>query len=55
MEIASHSPEETMRIAEAVGELLRPGDLLNLNGELGAGKTLLSRDWLRHWVFRQKW
>ncbi|MDI9440250.1 tRNA (adenosine(37)-N6)-threonylcarbamoyltransferase complex ATPase subunit type 1 TsaE [Candidatus Darwinibacter acetoxidans] len=40
MEIASHSPEETMRIAEAVGELLRPGDLLNLNGELGAGKTL---------------
>lgn len=40
MELVAHSPEETMAIAAAVGELLRPGDLLNLIGELGAGKTL---------------
>ena len=38
--VISHSPEETRRIAAAVGELLRSGDLLNLTGELGAGKTL---------------
>ncbi|NMB02392.1 MAG: tRNA (adenosine(37)-N6)-threonylcarbamoyltransferase complex ATPase subunit type 1 TsaE [Firmicutes bacterium] len=29
-----------MLIGEKVGKLLAPGDLLNLNGELGAGKTL---------------
>lgn len=40
LEAVSNSPEETMLAAKAVGELLLPGDLLNLNGELGAGKTL---------------
>ena len=37
----SSSPEETLLIGETVGKLLSPGDLVNLNGELGAGKTLL--------------
>jgi tRNA threonylcarbamoyladenosine biosynthesis protein TsaE len=45
----SHSPEQTVRFGARLGELLRPGDLLGLSGELGAGKTTfvggLSRGW----------
>ena len=36
------SPEESLRAGEALGRLLRPGDLVALFGELGSGKTLLS-------------
>ncbi len=39
--IRSNSPEETMAIGRTVGQLLAPGDFINLNGSLGAGKTLL--------------
>ena len=35
----SHSPEQTTRFGARLGELLRPGDLLTISGELGAGKT----------------
>lgn len=38
--ITSLSPQETMELGREVGRMLAPGDLLNLNGELGAGKTL---------------
>jgi tRNA threonylcarbamoyladenosine biosynthesis protein TsaE len=45
----SHSPEQTVRFGARLGELLRAGDVLALNGELGAGKTTfvsgLSRGW----------
>jgi tRNA threonylcarbamoyladenosine biosynthesis protein TsaE len=45
----SHSPEQTVRFGARLGELLRPGDVLGLSGELGAGKTTfvggLSRGW----------
>ncbi len=45
----SHSAEQTVRFGARLGELLRPGDLLTLSGELGAGKTTfvtgLSRGW----------
>ena len=45
----SHSPEQTVRFGARLGELLRPGDLVTLSGELGAGKTTfiggLSRGW----------
>ncbi len=35
------TPEDTMEIGRRLGRLLAPGDFINLNGELGAGKTLL--------------
>lgn len=38
--VTSNSPENTMEIGQALGKILLPGDLLNLNGNLGAGKTL---------------
>jgi tRNA threonylcarbamoyladenosine biosynthesis protein TsaE len=33
------SPEETDRVARALGRLVQPGDAIGLVGELGAGKT----------------
>jgi tRNA threonylcarbamoyladenosine biosynthesis protein TsaE len=45
----SHSPEQTVRFGARLGEMLRPGDLVTLSGDLGAGKTTfisgLSRGW----------
>jgi len=35
----SHSPEETRALAARLGPGLGPGDVVALNGELGAGKT----------------
>ncbi len=42
-------PDEaaTARLAQRLGPLLRPGDLLALRGDLGAGKTALSRALIR--------
>lgn len=37
--IQSRSPEETRRLAVALSPLLRPGDVMALGGDLGAGKT----------------
>lgn len=37
--LLSKSPEETRALAARLGELLEPGDLVALTGELGAGKT----------------
>ena len=37
---ASASPEETCTLGQALGRLLRPGDMIALIGELGSGKTL---------------
>lgn len=35
----SRSPEETRRLAVSLSPLLRPGDVIALGGDLGAGKT----------------
>ncbi len=35
----THSPEETRELAERFAADLKPGDILALNGPLGAGKT----------------
>jgi len=42
-QLISHSIEHTMAIAAAVARSARPGDLIGLVGELGAGKTQFVR------------
>ncbi len=37
----SHNPEETKILGKEIGKLLGEGDLVALNGDLGAGKTSL--------------
>lgn len=41
--VTSGSEGETERVGEALGRLLRAGDVVGLTGELGAGKTCLTR------------
>jgi tRNA threonylcarbamoyladenosine biosynthesis protein TsaE len=41
--IESHSPAETRRIGERLARLLQAGDVLLLQGDLGAGKTCLTQ------------
>lgn len=39
----SASPDQTLAAGRALGDVLRSGDVVALDGELGAGKTLLTR------------
>jgi tRNA threonylcarbamoyladenosine biosynthesis protein TsaE len=39
----THSVEETWRLAETVGRLVKPGDVLTMSGDLGAGKTTFTQ------------
>jgi tRNA threonylcarbamoyladenosine biosynthesis protein TsaE len=39
LEIVTRSPEETRKAAGGLAELLLPGDVVSLTGDLGAGKT----------------
>jgi tRNA threonylcarbamoyladenosine biosynthesis protein TsaE len=42
-EFLTHSPQETMQLGKILGELLVPGDVVALIGDLGAGKTTLAK------------
>ncbi|MET9848666.1 tRNA (adenosine(37)-N6)-threonylcarbamoyltransferase complex ATPase subunit type 1 TsaE [Streptomyces ossamyceticus] len=42
-EAVVQSPEQMLELGRRLAKLLRPGDLVMLNGELGAGKTTLTR------------
>jgi tRNA threonylcarbamoyladenosine biosynthesis protein TsaE len=39
IDLVTRAPEETRAAAAALAALLAPGDVVNLTGELGAGKT----------------
>jgi tRNA threonylcarbamoyladenosine biosynthesis protein TsaE len=41
--LLSDSPADTEALGRALGAALRPGDVLALDGDLGAGKTVLVR------------
>ena len=41
--LLSNSPAATLALGERIGERLQPGSIIALTGELGCGKTLLTR------------
>lgn len=43
LDIKTSSPEQTKLLGEKLAALLRAGDLICLNGDLGAGKTAFSQ------------
>ena len=49
LEIFSRSPEQTRRIGMRLGMFLQPGDVICLQGELGAGKTTLVQGVAQGW------
>jgi tRNA threonylcarbamoyladenosine biosynthesis protein TsaE len=49
VDFQSSSPSQTQRIGARLGELLRPGDIVCLHGDLGTGKTTLVQGMARGW------
>ena len=49
LEIFSRSPEQTRRMGIRLGAFLKPGDVVCLQGELGAGKTTLVQGVAQGW------
>ncbi len=43
MEVGSRSADETRALGVRLASLLRPGDVVVLSGDLGAGKTVLAK------------
>ncbi len=43
MKLISNSIKETLAIGEKLGKSLRPGDVIALVGDLGSGKTVLTK------------
>mgnify|MGYP005842358495 CR=1 FL=1 len=43
LDLTSHSPGQTRRLGQRLGELLGPGDVVLLEGEFGAGKTVFAQ------------
>jgi tRNA threonylcarbamoyladenosine biosynthesis protein TsaE len=42
-DIVSNSIEQTLQIGFTLGKLIQPGDVITLSGDLGAGKTTLTK------------
>jgi len=49
LEFISRSPEQTRRVGARLGELLLGGELICLEGDLGAGKTTLAQGIATGW------
>jgi tRNA threonylcarbamoyladenosine biosynthesis protein TsaE len=49
LKLASHNPEQTRALGERLGGVLQPGDVICLQGELGAGKTTLVQGIAQGW------
>ena len=49
LEIFSRSPEQTRRMGMRLGAFLHPGDVVCLQGELGAGKTTFVQGLAQGW------
>jgi tRNA threonylcarbamoyladenosine biosynthesis protein TsaE len=41
LDLVTRAPEETRELGAAIADLLVPGDVISLTGDLGAGKTCL--------------
>lgn len=53
VDFVSHSVERTAQIGALLGEVLRAGDVICLSGDLGAGKTALTRGIAAGWGARE--
>ncbi len=49
LEFLSHSPEQTIRLGVRLGELIKPGTVICMAGDLGTGKTTLAQGVARGW------
>lgn len=49
LEFFSHSPEQTRRVGIRMGSYLQKGDIVCLQGDLGAGKTTLVQGIAKGW------
>jgi tRNA threonylcarbamoyladenosine biosynthesis protein TsaE len=49
VEFLSRSPEQTRRLGIRLGALIKPGNLVCLNGDLGSGKTTLVQGIAQGW------
>lgn len=49
LDFLSHSPEQTIRLGVRLGELIGPGDVVCMAGDLGTGKTTLIQGVARGW------
>lgn len=49
LDFFSRSPEQTRRLGARLGAVLRPGDVICLQGDLGAGKTTFVQGVARGW------
>jgi len=47
LKLKTEAPEETIELGERLGEVLNSGDIICLQGDLGAGKTYLAKGILK--------